>query len=64
MTCARYADLDFVERYVLGQMDEAEQAIFEAHYFECPDCFAAVQALQTTQSVLREAQPPAAQRQR
>jgi TolA-binding protein len=41
MTCARYADLDFVERYVLGQMTEAEQAIFEAHYFECPDCFTA-----------------------
>ena len=57
MTCARYADLDFVERYVLGQMDEAEQAIFEAHYFECPDCFAAVQALQTAQSVLRENAP-------
>jgi TolA-binding protein len=57
MTCARYADLDFVERYVLGQMDEAEQATFEAHYFECPDCFAAVQALQTAQSVLRENAP-------
>ncbi len=57
MTCARYADLDFVERYVLGQMDEAEQATFEAHYFECPDCFAAVQALQTAQSVLRENLP-------
>src|SRR6266511_3725126 len=53
-TCARYADLDFVERYVLGQMDEAEQASFEAHYFECPDCFAAVQALQTAQGNLRE----------
>jgi TolA-binding protein len=60
MTCARYADLDFVERYVLGQMDEAEQATFEAHYFECPDCFAAVQALQTTQSVLRETAAQAA----
>jgi TolA-binding protein len=54
MTCARIADLDFVERYVLGQMDEAEQASFEAHFFECPDCFAAVQAMQTAQSVLRE----------
>lgn len=60
MTCARTADLDFVERYVLGQMDEAEQASFEAHYFECPDCFAAVQALQTAQSVLREAPAPEA----
>lgn len=53
-SCARYGDLDFAERYVLGQMSEPEQADFEAHYFECPDCFAAVQALQTTQGVLRE----------
>src|SRR5690242_19234269 len=59
-SCARYADLDFVERYVLGQMDEAEQAAFEAHYFECPDCFSAVQAMQTAQTALREA-PQAAQ---
>lgn len=57
MTCARIADLDFVERYVLGQMEEAEQASFEAHFFECPDCFAAVQAMQTAQSVLRERPP-------
>jgi TolA-binding protein len=53
MTCARSADLDAVERYMLGHMDEAEQASFEAHFFECPDCFAAVQAMQATQSVLR-----------
>jgi hypothetical protein len=57
MTCARIADLDFVERYVLGQMDEADQASFEAHFFECPDCFAAVEAMQTAQSVLRESPP-------
>jgi anti-sigma factor RsiW len=53
-SCARYADLDFVERYVLGQMDEAEQSAYEAHFFECPDCFAAVQAMQTAQTALRE----------
>jgi TolA-binding protein len=54
MTCARSADLDFVERYVLGHMDEAGQASFEAHFFECPDCFAVVQAMQAAQSVLRD----------
>jgi hypothetical protein len=59
-SCARYADLDFAERYVLGQMDEAEQASFEAHYFECPDCFAAVQALQAAQGILRESAPETA----
>ncbi len=53
-SCARYGDLDFAERYVLGQMSEPEQADFEAHFFECQDCFAAVQALQAAQGVLRE----------
>ncbi len=53
-SCARYGDLDFAERYVLGQMSEPEQADFEAHYFECQDCFATVQALQSAQGVLRE----------
>ena len=58
-SCARTADVDFIERYVLGQMDEAEQASFEEHYFECPDCLAAVQALQAAQTVLREGPPKA-----
>src|SRR5581483_3945860 len=26
------------ERYLLGEMNEAERAEFEAHFFSCPDC--------------------------
>ena len=56
MTCATYAaDSDNAERYVLGQMGEAEQASFEEHFFGCDACFASVQALQQMQTALRTA---------
>ena len=58
MTCARYADIDVAERYVLGQMEEPEQASFEEHFFGCDDCFASVQVLQQMQAALQE-QPQA-----
>lgn len=54
MTCATFAtDSDAAERYVLGQMEEAEQATFEEHFFGCDACFASVQTLQTMQTALR-----------
>jgi hypothetical protein len=31
-----------VERYLLGEMTEAEQGIFEEHFFDCPVCAADV----------------------
>jgi Tetratricopeptide repeat/Putative zinc-finger len=56
MTCATYAnDSDAAERYVLGEMGEAEQASFEEHYFGCDACFASVQTLQQMQTALRGA---------
>ena len=56
MTCATYAtDSDAAERYVLGQMGEAEQASFEEHFFGCDACFASVQTLQQMQTALRTA---------
>lgn len=56
MTCATYAnDSDAAERYVLGQMGEAEQASFEEHFFGCDACFASVQTLQQMQTALRAA---------
>jgi hypothetical protein len=56
MTCANYAaDSDNAERYVLGQMGEAEQASFEEHFFGCDTCFASVQTLQQMQTALRTA---------
>jgi TolA-binding protein len=53
MTCARYVEPDAAERYVLGQMTETEQSVFEEHYFACDDCFETVRALQDLQTVLR-----------
>jgi hypothetical protein len=54
MTCATYAaDSENAERYVLGQMEEAEQASFEEHFFGCDACFASVQTLQQMQTALR-----------
>lgn len=54
-TCARYADAETAERYVLGQMNEADQASFEEHFFGCDDCFASVRTLQQMQTALRTA---------
>ena len=59
MTCATYAaDSDNAERYVLGQMEEAEQASFEEHFFGCDSCFASVQTLQQMQTALRDGAGP------
>src|SRR5688572_24055391 len=56
MTCATFAtDSDAAERYVLGQMGEAEQTSFEEHFFGCDACFASVQTLQQMQTALRGA---------
>lgn len=33
-----------VAKYVLDEMSEEERRVFEAHYFDCPDCAAAVEA--------------------
>jgi TolA-binding protein len=60
MTCARYADVDIAERYVLGQLEEPEQATFEEHFFGCDECFASVQVLQQMQTALRGQSPVAA----
>jgi hypothetical protein len=58
MTCATYAnDSDAAERYVLGQMGEAEQSSFEEHFFGCDECFASVQTLQQMQTALRSTPP-------
>lgn len=31
-------DRNLTERYLLGELDSAESADFEAHFFECPIC--------------------------
>jgi TolA-binding protein len=45
-------DQETATRYVSGALTEAEQAEFEAHFFECAQCLAEVQALQAAREVL------------
>jgi tetratricopeptide (TPR) repeat protein len=52
MYCARIADDQVTERYLLGQLDDAEQEAFEQHFFECDECFSELEALQAAQQVL------------
>ncbi len=44
---------DRVDVYVMGRMDEAEREHFEAHYFNCPDCFRTVEERDALVRVLR-----------
>ncbi len=44
---------DRVDAYVLGRMDEAERESFEAHYFDCPECFQATEERDALVRVLR-----------
>ncbi len=37
-------DSQAVERYLLGELPEAEREEFEKHYFECPECASSVEA--------------------
>ena len=38
------ADSRALERYLLGEMPEAERQAFEQHYFDCPECASGVEA--------------------
>ena len=44
MTHEQAIDTMAAERYWLGEMTEAEQQAFEAHYFECAECAEGVRA--------------------
>ena len=39
MNCQQAAEAELAERYVLGDLSDAEQEAFERHYFECARCF-------------------------
>jgi TolA-binding protein len=53
MKCLRPASDDDFERYLIGQMTDAEQQAFEEHYFGCDECFGRLEALRTIQSAAR-----------
>jgi hypothetical protein len=52
MNCAEVAQNDIAERYVAGQLTDAEQDAFEAHFFECRACTEEVRTLQAIQTGL------------
>lgn len=41
--CSRVVERDLAGRYVAGRLDPDEAWSFEAHYFECDDCWARVE---------------------
>ncbi len=45
MNCQRASKEDLAERYLLGELDTADQEAFERHFFECEDCFTQLEAL-------------------
>lgn len=46
-----------IDDYLLNRMAEAERAGFEEHYFNCPDCFAALQSRDLVRRAVRAAGP-------
>jgi anti-sigma factor RsiW len=42
----------FAEAYITGTLPEAEASEFEEHYFDCPECLAQVEAIQTAAQTL------------
>jgi anti-sigma factor RsiW len=52
MTCQDVARDELAERYVAGQLDEAQQEAFEQHFFQCPRCTEDVGLLQDLRAAL------------
>jgi tetratricopeptide (TPR) repeat protein len=52
MACAQINRDEIVERYLTGSLAPLERESFEDHYFECEQCFAALQAERALQAEL------------
>jgi tetratricopeptide (TPR) repeat protein len=59
MDCSLIVRDELAERYLLGQLNPAEQEAYEKHYFECARCFGELRRLQALCDVLRTDPPPA-----
>lgn len=57
MTCEQVVRGEVTEKYVLGQLSEAEQQAFEQHYFECARCFDELETYRGLQEGLKQAAP-------
>jgi TolA-binding protein len=52
MTCDAIHDGELIGAYLLGHLTEEEQARFEAHYFACDRCFAALETVRALRAEL------------
>lgn len=52
MSCDRVLESDISEKYVLGELSDAERDAFEEHYLVCTECFEHVQMLTTVRAQL------------
>jgi hypothetical protein len=50
--CTEKRAEEFVEAYLLGSLPEDEASAFEAHYFDCPECLAQVEAHQAVMTAV------------
>ena len=62
MSCEVIAAQGIAERYLLGQLDETDQAAFEQHYFECTRCFDELKTLEAMRAGLHAPSPALAAR--
>lgn len=54
MNCEQVMSSEVAEKYLLGQLSEAEQKAFEQHYFECQRCFDELQTYRALQAELKQ----------
>jgi tetratricopeptide (TPR) repeat protein len=54
VNCETVQSEQVVERYVLGQLGEAEQQSFEEHFFDCDACLEEVRMMQSLQAAAAE----------
>ncbi len=54
VNCETVQSEQVVERYVLGQLGEAEQQAFEEHFFDCEACLEEVRMMQSLQAAAAE----------
>lgn len=52
MTCTEVQNAEAIERYLLGQLPDAELESFEQHYFACETCFKDLEAGRLVQASL------------
>ena len=53
MKCQEVGSSEIAERYLLGQLNEANAIAYEAHFFECPRCLSDLQTAQSLREELR-----------